>query len=285
MNCPQSDQYISRAGTDAGLEGLEREALGEIQASFRCVVEYGVPASELNDIRYRISNQDASFLFLKNPRTGGGRFIEGAKRVYILNHPEWIANQRLTDRPAVLGRYLYDPAVVLLHSDGSIPVSWCRNVLVHETLHSVSLYSRICSNPLDIISKHHALIEGITECLTGYVLLKRHPDCYGIWKSSVRGRCTIAYREITRLFCSLAQVIGIDPLASFYLSLERGFNIPWNQFIESIHSAGFTRFNYVLDERTAFREPLFREECVRSITGFKRTYDSEAKSLDFSQIQ
>jgi hypothetical protein len=266
------------------LDGLENEVFCAIQASFRTAPKYGVPTSELSDIRYRISNEDATGLFLRNPRTGGGRFIEGEKRVYVLSHAEWIANTRLTDTPMNIGRYLYEPAVILLHGNGSIPVSWCRNTLIHETFHSISLYSRIWNIFPGILSRHLSLIEGITECLTGYVLFKRHPDCYAIWKSNARGKCAVAYRESTRLFCSLSQLIGIDPIANLYLSLEREFSAPWNRFIESVHSASFNSFNYALNEGVAFREPLFREQCVKSITGFKKIYDSESKSLDFSQI-
>lgn len=223
-------------------------------------------------------------LFLRNPLTSGGRFIEDAKRVYVLNHAEWMANLRFTRGPTYVGQYVYEPAAILLHSIGGTPVLWCRNVLTHETLHSTSLYSRICSIFPGIVPKHNALIEGITECLNVYVLLKKHINCYNMVKSSIQGKCQIAYKESTKLFCSLAQVIGIDSIANFYFSFGQEFRAPWNQFIKLIHVAGFSRFNYVLDEQTAFREHLFREECVRSITGFKKIYDSEATALDFSKI-
>lgn len=285
MNCPQSEQYKNAVNLDGGLESLESEALGDIQTSFRCAVEYGVPASELKDIRYRVSNIDPTLLLVRNPRTGVGQFIEGGKRVYILNHDEWIGNPKLTSGPTTIGRYLYYPAVILLHSNYQGPITWCRNVLMHETLHSVSLYSRIWQNPSDIVSKHVMLIEGITECLTGYILYKRHYDCYNTWKSSIQGKCAIAYKPSTRLFCSLAQTIGIESLASFYLSRGSEFNISWSQFLETVRSLGFTKFNYALSGKTAFRESIFREECVKSITGFKKTYDSETKALDFSRIQ
>jgi hypothetical protein len=284
LHCSLSEKYLGRATTNSGLEDLEREALNDIGTLFQRPIEYGVRTEDLSDIHYRISNQDPLFLFLRNPRTGGGRFIEGSKRVYILNHVEWIANPRLTHTPASLGRYLYGPAVILLHSNDNRSESWCRNVLIHETLHSVSLYSRIWNNFPDIISKHRALIEGINECLTGYVLLKKHPECYGVWKLDSPENCRIAYRERTRLFCSLAQIIGISPMVSFYLSSETSFNSPWNQFIESIRSIGSNRFSYTLNESTAFRESDFRETCVRSFPDFKKTYDSLAKSLDFSRI-
>ena len=284
MNCPQSDRYIEIAGSVEGLEGIVKEAFDDIHASFRCRVDYGVPASELSASRYRFSNPDVTRLFIRNLRTGIGRFIEGTKRVYILNNDEWMATQRLTMGPQYAGIYCYPPAVILLHSNGNAPNSWCRNVLIHETLHSVSLYSRIWDNPSGIIARHKMLIEGITECLAGYVLLKKHLDCYDAWKLSVQGKCAIGYRQTTRLFCSLAQVIGIDPLANFYLSLEKEFAAPWKKLSESIHSAGYTKFKYVLDDHTAFRENLLRDECVQFINDFKKIYDSDALSLDFSKI-
>ncbi len=106
--------------------------------------------------------------------------------------------------------------------------------------------------------------------------------CLFSWKIGGQGNCQIAYREITKLFCSLAQFIGINPIASLYLSTETSFNIPWNRFIASIRSS-YNQFSYALSESTAFREPLFREECVKSVASFKRIYDSQIKSLDFSR--
>jgi hypothetical protein len=283
LNCPQRNTYLGGAETPRSLEDLAKDAFEDIRTSFQYRVEYGIPDSALNDIRYRLSNLDVSFLLLRNPRTGVGRFIEGTKRVYILNHDEWIANQRLTKAPTYVGQYLYAPSVVLLHEFNSGPFCWCRNVLIHETLHSVSLYSRIWNMAPDLISKHTKLMEGITECLTGYVLMKKHPVCYNTWGSGVLDKCTIAYRESTKIFCSLAQIAGVTPIAEFYLSVDSDFGIPWNRLVEGIHNAGFNTFNFALDERTAFREMQFREECVRSVPGFRRIYDSR-KALDFSQI-
>jgi hypothetical protein len=284
VNCSQRDTYVTGVSTAGGLEALAKEAFEDIRTSFQCSVEYGIPDASLGDVRYRLSNPDPSFLLLRNPQTGVGRFIEGTKRVYVLNHDEWILNQRFTKGPTYVGQYLYAPSAILLHSFDSGPISWCRSVLVHETLHSVSTYSRIWSNPPDIIAKHRMLIEGITECLTGYVLQKKRLDCYATWKSSAQGKCAIAYRDSTKLFCSLAQKVGIMPIASFYLSLETDFRGPWNRLVKGIHDAGFSAFGFAMDETTAYRESQLREECVRKIQGFKKIYDSLAKALDFSQI-
>lgn len=284
MLCSQHKEYTDRAIADSGPEDLGEEALNDIKSAFPCAVEYGVGTEDLTEIRYRLSNQDALSLFLKNPRTTGGRFIEGTKRVYVLNHEEWLANLRLTANREFIGAYVYPPAVILLHSNGGTCGSWCRNVLTHETLHSVSLYSRICNIFPSIIARHRPLIEGITECLTGYVLFKKRPECYDILKLNSQENCRIAYREWTRLFCSLAQTIGINPLASFYLSCATNLSTPWNQFLQSVRSISSSRFNYALSESTAFRERLFVEQCVKSIADFKKIYDSQAKSLDFTRI-
>ena len=286
MSCPDTLQYIGQAATSWCLNAIAGDALFDIQSSFNCTIDYGVPTNQLRSIRYVFGNskQDSSVLFLRNPLTSGGRFIEDEKRVYVLNHAEWMANLRFTKAPTVLGQYIYDIAAILLHSIGGTPVLWCRNVLTHETLHSTSLYSRIWSDFPGIVPKHYALIEGITECLNVYALLKKHPNCYNMAKACAQGNCQIAYKESTKLFCSLAQVIGIDPIANFYFSSGQGFSGPWRQFINSIHSTGFNKFNHVLNEQTAFREHVLREECIRSITGFKKIYDSDATALDFSKI-
>jgi len=284
VRCPRRDTYISLPTTSDRLEDLANEALEGIRDTFQRETEYGVATNALADTRYRLSSMHPDLLFLKNPRTRSGRFIEGSKRVYLLSHEEWLANGKLTGGPNCLGRYLYGPAVILLHDKTETPFSWCRNVLTHETLHSVSLYSRIWSSSTNLVQKHEALIEGITECLLGYILLKQHPDCYESWKSNDPDMCTIAYRERVRLFCSLAQKIGITPLVDFYLSAEGSFTGHWNRFIQSIRLLGYAKFKYELNEQSAFREPFFREVCMRSVEGFKKIYDSFPKSLDFSRI-
>jgi len=289
LGCSQHETYVTSATTSTGLEALTQEALSDIQASFNCNVQFGVPETELTEIRYRLSNPDPSFLLIRNPRTGIARFIEKTNRSFVLNHDEWLANQRWTGGPTFIGRYLYGPAAILLHSfEGSGAVYWCRNTLIHEVIHGTSLYSRIWYDSFDIIEKHTALNEGITEFLTGYVLFKKHRDCYVTWKASNQEKCAIAYgrfgKERTKLFCSLAQIVGINPIANLYFSNGADFDSPWNKFIHDIRTAGFNKFKFALDKNTVFREAQFREECVKSIPGFTKIYDSKVKALDFSLI-
>jgi hypothetical protein len=286
LSCQQRGTYTATAITPQGLEALTRAALSDIQSSLNCNVQFGVSDASLADIRYNLStsNADPSFLLIRNPR-GVSRFIEKGNRAYVLNNDEWMANQRWTGGPMFVGRYLYGPAAILLHSfEGSGAVYWCRNTLIHEVLHSVSLYSRIWGDPPDLIPKHEPLNEGITEFLTGYVLFKKYPDCYVTWKGSAPGKCAVAYRERTKLFCSLAQIVGVAPIAKFYFSNGADFNAEWNMFIRDIQSLGFRGFRFGLDKNTAFREVQFREECMKSIPGFKKIYDSKVAVLDFSKV-
>ncbi len=286
MGCPQHPLYISGAITSQGLESLTLSTLSDIQSCFSCNVQFGVPTASLTEIRFNLagSNPDPSFLAIRNPR-GGSRFIEKTNRAYVLNHEEWMINQRWTGGQTIIGRYLYAPATILLHLfESSNIVLWCRNTLIHEVLHSTSIYSTVWNDPPDIVAKHEPLNEGITEFLAGYVLFKKYPECYAIWKASTQGRCAIAYRERTKLFCSLAQVVGVGPIANFYFSTNTEFNGAWNKFVQEIRSLGFSKFNFALSKNQAFREAQFREECVKSISGFKKIYDSKIKVLDFSQV-
>lgn len=287
MHCSISDEYLDKAKSDSGLVELEKEAIEDIQASFNFQAMYGIPTNELFNVRYTISNQDPYALFLKNPPIHGGRFLDAPKRFFILQHAEWCANQRLTGPPSRRGVTIYDLAVVLLHENGDNSNSWCRKTLIHEILHNVCLYSRIWNKFPNITSKHHTLIEGITETLTGYVLLKRHQNCYNRWKTNQLGRCSISYRESVRLWCSFSQIVGITNLAKFYLSLKDNFIDPWTQLVQYIHSiqsVGFPQFDYQLNEERAFNEPQFRDICVKSLPGFRKIYDSQTECFDFSRI-
>jgi hypothetical protein len=284
VHCSISDEYLDKAKSETGLVQYQREAMEDIRASFNLPVTYGISASELSEVRYRITNQQPLALFVRNPRTHGGRFLDAPKRVFILQHAEWLANQRLTGPASSRGRHIYYPAVTLLHENGDNNNSWCRKTLIHEILHGVSLYSRIWNKFPNIISKHKMLIEGITECLTGYVLFKRHQDCYNGWKTNQLYRCSISYRPSVRLWCSFSQIVGIMDLAKFHLSLEDNFINPWSRLIQSIHSIGFPQFDFQLNEKRAFNEPQFREVCVNSLPGFKKIYDSSTECFDFSKI-
>jgi len=283
VHCSISDAYLNRAKNDEGPEQLGKEAFDDIKASFNLPIEYGVPTSDLFSVREQILSRNPPDLFLTTPG-GGRRLLEAPKRVFLVQNHEWLANARLVGNLNYRGSYDYIRAAVFLHENGDTKNSWCRSTVIHETLHSVSLYSRIWNTFPNLHSMHLDLVEGITESLTGYVLFKRHQDCYGKWKDEQQERCSISYKSSVRLWCSFSQIVGIADIAKFYLSQENNFTDPWNQLIQSINVKGF-KFNYQLDEKKAFREPEFRETCFKSLPGFKKTYNSLATCFDFSNIK
>ena len=73
-------------------------------------------------------------------------------------------------------------------------------------------------------------------------------------------------------------------LGKFLLGARKRIQITMETFLDEIHSVGFNKFSFPIDEQKAFREPAFRDECVKNIDGFKKIYDTESRALDFSRI-
>jgi len=197
VECKQRDEYLGDLQTSGRLDALGKQALDDISASFQRRASYGIATDQLAGVRLQVGTQEPNpyYLFIRNP-SGGGRYIAGSTRFYILNDDEWLLNNL---NNSWVGAYNNNVAVISLRSSKIPGYSWCKNTLIHETLHSTSLYSRIYTIP-GIIDLHRDLNEGITECLNGYVMFKRHQECYNAWRQSVRGRCAIAYKSSTKLF-------------------------------------------------------------------------------------
>ena len=286
MHCSMSDEYISKASNNSEPAQLESEILQDIQATFNISPTYGIPTENIFAIRYQydVQTQDPKALFLKDPLTRSGRFLEAPQRIFVVSDSEWRANPHLTGHPMRRGCSAYRIAAILLHENGDNKNSWCRKTLTHEILHSVSIYSRIWDRFPNIMRLRRFFREGITECLTGYLLLKRHKECYEEWETNKLYRCTISYQQHVRTWCSFCQCVGIKDLAKFYLSTQENPVETWQQLVQSVHAKGFKKFNYQLNPNSAFREPQFRQICINSFPDFKAIYLSLSKCLDFSRI-
>lgn len=284
MHCNLSDNYVNNASNTSGFARIQEEALEDIRVTFNFPATFGVTTEQLSSVRYNPDPEHQADFFIRDVRTQGGFFLNHPQRVFVLGHRNWCANPQLTGSQIIRGRYLYLPAAILLHENGDSKNSWCRKTLIHETLHSVSLYSRIWDRFPNVIRLHRTLIEGITECLVGYILLHRHPDCYQGWKTNQLDRCSISYRDNVKLWCSFCQWVGIRGLAEFYLSSQGNPTDIWNQFVQSVQSRGYSNFNYQLDFTRSFKEPEFRQICVETFPDFREIYESLTKSLDFSRI-
>lgn len=286
MACCLSEQYVCEESDRNHLLKLQDEAFEDIQTCFGPNITYGMSPSDFFYLREKIQFDNPETFYLVNYQGPqyGGQFLDIKYLVYILDNQTWIANQRLTGRSNNRGRYIFDYSMILLHENGHSSNSWCKKTLIHEIIHSVSLYSRIWNVYPRIVPKHRKLIEGIAECLTGYVLLKRHPFCFGGWKSNNLARCSISYQEDVRLWCSLSQCIGISSIANFYLSQENSIFEPWNQLIQSINDLGYSNFTFSLDPYAHFYRNRFIDVCIEHIDSFEDIFTSNERSLDFSAI-
>jgi hypothetical protein len=283
VECEQRAKYLGDLQSPGRIDALGKQALDDITGVFHRTLSYGIATDQLTNVRLDVSTRFARdnpfFCFIRCPQ-GGGRCIEGATRFYVLNDSEWLLT---IQNDSWVGAYNNLLGAILLRSSSRPGFSWCKNTLIHETLHSVSLYSRIYAIP-GIMRLHLDLNEGITECLTGYAMFQRHQECYTSWKQTIKGGCSVAYKPVTKVFCSLAQVIGVSPLANFYFSENTAFQPAWDQFINEIHAAGNEKFMFSLTSQTSFRLNNFIDECVKNILGFKKIYRSAFHCLDFSQI-
>jgi len=169
VRCPLSEAYIQNALHGSGLSQLQNEALDDIATTFNTEVTYGISEKELESIRYRIYNSNPDALFVRNVH-GGGRFLDYPQRVFLISDSEWHINPKLTGSPSNRGIYLYDQAAILIHENGDNRNSWCRESLIHEILHSASIFSKIHQwfPNKAIWHQQIALREGITESVSDF---------------------------------------------------------------------------------------------------------------------
>ncbi len=222
--------------------------------------------------------QNARFINPSNSYTinvGGGIAIPipASSRIYEVPKSIW---------PNVFPRYrrargLYKSSFgkILLHQD-----NWCRKTLLHEALHSVSVF-----NIRSDLRRYLFLNEGMTEFFTGYILFHKYPECHQAWKQRIYPECKIAaYKPQVRLWCAFCNFISIKEVVKIYF---RHPSISWqqcyNQFLDAVHNAGYSNFRdiFTLDPIPTLEE-IFKEECNNNFDTFSEIYES--RSLDYSRV-
>ncbi|MHA1595072.1 MAG: hypothetical protein ACTSXX_10080 [Candidatus Baldrarchaeia archaeon] len=124
-------------------------------------------------------------------------------------------NLKITLEPRKsIARGSYSPKrkLITLYND-----DWCRKTLIHETLHAISAFSQI-PKLYNIYDHERDFVEGLTEFLTGYVLFKKHKNCYEEWIEGRYPVCSISYENFVRLFGAVAQILTpISDLVKLYV--------------------------------------------------------------------
>lgn len=91
---------------------------------------------------------------------------------------------------------------------------WCFANLIHETLHSRSVFSKkMASSNLDFIS------EGLTELLVGMVLRKKLPNCFNKWKTA--SSCFLEpYEKYVKPWYYLTYKKNFERIVNLYFNID-----------------------------------------------------------------
>jgi hypothetical protein len=235
---------LERASPAGGLQGLLDEVTGMIKKTLfseACFANQSVPVT-------------------RTVNTGGVRFplfLGPSER--IAQVPEIVVKELLGASPydVVRGATFYDIGKILLSKN-----QWCIETLIHETLHSLSIFGLVP----DIRRRYTPMIEGLTECLTEYMLSANYAGPYNCLRQK-NTYCTLTYPYETRIWCALANVIGYRGIASIYFWNKRNdWETLFEEFSQGIRKAGYPKFENVLKVPGKLA-PMVRlhQECARAI--------------------
>jgi len=182
------------------------------------------------------------------------------------------SSQRITQVPetvvrTLLGAFPYDVVRgVTLYEVGKILLSenqWCIETLIHEVLHSLSIFAV----RTDVGQHYRLMVDGLTECLTEHVLSRYHAGTYNSCLRAKGTYCTLTYPYETKIWCALASVIGYDRIVPIYFWTGRtDWETIFDEFAQAIRKAGYPKFENVLKApgKLAVMARL-HQECGRRI--------------------
>jgi hypothetical protein len=163
---------------------------------------------------------------------------------------------------------------------------WCVSTLVHETLHAVSSIQT-----LDEALQLRPLFEGLTECLTGYVLYKKYPYAYSnCWKTDERVTwCRISdlYRPNCKRWGAFFHFMPVETISPIYFDSPPNWTNMCSNFAAAVKAAGYIKFQDVLGNvlTSHVSDLTFWAEC-RRVFGKKFTVISGTPAaLDFSNVK
>lgn len=255
MRCSKGRRYLTHMMDPTALEQQLDASISDIRDTFlvNCVPLFSCSPYFLNalgSIRFCVSN----------------RIVQVDRRIWHLNFP-----------PSLHGRY----------ADGKIFLNqgnWCRKTLYHEALHGVSIFM-VPSTYGQITRAYPFLSEGLTEVLTGYILLKKHPECYAAWKNGTFAECKISYRNQVKLWCAFCNFINLKEITRLYFwEGVTDWNTRYGYFLTAIHDAGYPRFRDVF-ALPGDKEMLFTQECLDNFGGCFRQILNSRKSLELGLMR
>lgn len=264
LSCAAKRGFLGLSRNPSELENQRSNTLQDIRGLFDRAQPY--PQSAVQQIRIAASGPP-TFRIL-SPDT---RIIELDIAEIALNYPGFPAT----------GRGLYDPItgkIILCQG------KWCKETLIHETLHSVSFGAA----RLDLGRRYVNLFEGLTEFFTGFIMFCRYPACYEAWKEERYQECSVTYAPSVRLWAAFCRFARIQELLRIYFwDGTTDWEKRCDELIASIHQAGYPAFGDFRRRPIPTIEMKILDECLKSFgrPQFMHIYESAlTELLDFNQI-
>lgn len=164
--------------------------------------------------------------------------------------------------------------------------SWCRPTLVHETLHSVSIFA--ADQNIQIGDRYLFLREGLTQFLTGYILWRKYRQCFDSWKDKIYPQwCALeAYENMTRVWYTFCRFVDFEEVKKLYFGNGSfDWSRAWSGFIRFINEAGY-EFKDPLPVREASLQNRFIKQCRKAFGKYKfnKMFEIESSDLDYGLI-
>jgi hypothetical protein len=260
LSCPERPKYISNPKSAKELERLRESTLQEIEYCFGSAQVKGI--QDTRTLRRKTDNQ---------------ALITIPENVNVCVLEKEIADQVFA--PKERGRYFPLGNKIILN-----PGKWCRKTLIHECLHSVSIFSH--PNNSTFFEKTKLFAEGATEFLTGILLFGNHIECYENWIHKKYNKvCGLSYPHETRTFFAFCGFVDPQVLVDLYFGTRSDiFPTAWTYFIDDIRRQTGCNFKDVLDEGMKIGLiTAFGFECEHQ---FKRKFrDLKRTQLDYNRLR
>lgn len=194
------------------------------------------------------------------------------------------------DRYVVLDPYAYLTAING-HSRASYNIQsgriflrgfhWCISTLIHETLHSVSLFTN------DIPTGNLLFLnEGLTDLLTGFLLFKRYPPCFEKWKLNNDNLCNRGndYLEWAKIWYTFFRFVNFEEIVSLYFWNNKSWNEVWTMFIEKLAAHGLRFDNIFYGRNRDSLKDMFLNKCANLWRrDFEALFELEGGDFDFNK--
>ena len=194
------------------------------------------------------------------------RIIELSNKDWVINFPpKWHHARGVQD--SLVGK-------IFLQKN-----NWCRETLLHEALHSLSVF-----NDLDLRRRYSVFEDGLTEFFVGLILFKKYPDCYSNWLLESFAKCSMTHQRTVRQFYAFSNYISCRTLMKLYFWVpNRAWTTARSDFITEIQSSGYNKFSDILDQNYTEPTELFFEECEANF-GYKFKLVSRSK-VDYVNVK